>query len=360
VSGAVSPMRIVIVCELSQGANSYAFARAFRRMGHSVVIVSEQMFVGFGWRSFALKAARKALSGAMAADFNSELIDQAEALRPHLLFVCKGTLVAPETIDAVKATGATAILWWPDVSFMVHGATVPKAMPRYDWIFTTKTFGLADMRNSLGVSAASFMPHAYDPETHAPAACDADDVARYACDVSFIGTWSPKKQALLEALVTKRPQTKLKIWGAQWGAAGAILKPSIMDRGVFGTEYAKAIGQSKINLAALSEVRAGASMGDLITSRTFHIPAAGGFMLHERTSEIGDYFHEGEECAMYSDADEMIAKIDHYLASPEVRQTIAAKGRARCLASPYSIDDRAREVLAKTATLRGGGLTPSA
>ena len=53
--------------------------------------------------------------------------------------------------------------------------------------------------------------------------CDTSDHERYGCEVSFIGTWSPKKEALLEALVTTRPNVRLKVWGMQWEKAGAKL-----------------------------------------------------------------------------------------------------------------------------------------
>ena len=346
------PRRILVVCELWQGSNSYAFARAFRRLGHSVVIESESLHEGFGWNSRPLKIARRLLSPLTRASFNANLCAQARALRPHLLLVCKGGSVTAESIEAVKQTGATAILWWPDVSFFAHGADAPRAIPHYDWIFTTKSFGVRDLRETLGVARASFMPHAYDPETHMPFACDSDDHANYDCDVSFIGTWSTKKQSLLETLVERLPNLSLKIWGNQWEKAGPRLKREIMFKPVLGAEYAKAIRLSSVNLGFLIERQAGASSGDLITSRTFHIPASGGFMLHERTDEARDYFVEDRECAMFGDSEEMVAKIAHYLAHPDERRTIAEAGYRRCQTSDYSIDHRARAILEKAADIR--------
>ena len=63
-------------------------------------------------------------------------------------------------------------------------------------------------------------------------------------------------------------------------------------------------------------MRKGASSGDLITARTFHIPACGGFMLHERTAEVREFFDEGRECAMFEGAAEMVAKVGYYLDHP--------------------------------------------
>jgi spore maturation protein CgeB len=347
------PLRILLVSDLWQGSDSYALARAFRRFGHSVTIVSDSTYYGREWRSPVLRAARRLLRPFIVRDFNDALIRSAEGLQPHLLFVCKGLLVEPRAIAAAKRAGALAALWWPDVSFFAHGPSIPRAVPHYDWVFTTKSFGLADLEAKFGVSSASFMPHAFHPEVHRKFRCDTSDHARYGCEVSFIGTWSPKKQALLEALVAARPDVKLKIWGMQWEKAGERLARWVASREVLGAEYAKAIRLSKINLGILSEVRGGASSGDLITARTFHIPACGGFMLHERNDEVAQYFEEGRDCGMFAGAEEMVAKIGYYLDHQAERERIAEAGHIRCLNSGHSVDDRVRAILAKVAELRG-------
>ncbi len=349
------PLRILMVCDLWQGSDSYALARAFRRQGHSVTIVSDSTYYGREWRHPLLRGARKLLRPFIVGDFNDSLIKNAEGLHPHLLFVCKGQLVEPHAIEAAKRVGALAALWWPDVSFFAHGPSIPRAIPHYDWVFTTKTFGLSDLLTKFGVTKASFLPHAFHPEVHRKFRCDASDQERYACDVSFIGTWSPKKQALLEALVAARPAVTLKIWGMQWEKAGRGLSRWVESREVLGAEYAKAIRLSKVNLGILSEVRKGASSGDLITARTFHIPACGGFMLHERTAEVRQFFEEGRECGMFAGAEEMVAKVGYYLDRPDEREAVTEAGHLRCLNSGNSVDDRARAILAKVAELRGGG-----
>ena len=317
-----------------------------------MTIVSDEIFGGPGWRSPLLRAVRRFLRPLIVRDFNAALIRKAEELQPHLLFVCKGGMVEPRAIDAVKRMGAVVALWWPDVSFFAHGPNIPRAVPRYDWIFNTKTFGLKDLRDKFGVVSASFMPHAFHPEVHRKFACDASDHARYDCDVSFIGTWSPKKQALLEALVERRPTVNLKIWGSQWDKAGPRLRKWICAREAIGAEYAKAIRLSKINLGILSEARPGATSGDLITARTFHIPACAGFMLHERTSEVVRYFNEGTECALFEGAEDMIQKIEYFLDHSDERQAIAEAGHVRCLSSGNAVDDRVRVVLQKVEELR--------
>jgi hypothetical protein len=339
------PMRILAVSHTWQGANDYAFVRAFRRAGHSVAVVSDEVFVSTGWRHPVLKAVRRLVRPLLVADYQQALIAEARRFRPELLFVFKGSYVAAETIDVIRALGTVAINFYPDVGFAEHGPYIPRALPRYDWVFTTKSFRLADMHREFGICNASFMPHAYDPETHMLAALDARDRERYRCEASFIGTWTPKKERLLAQVRGALPGLHLKIWGNQWERASSTLDGVVMRQAVQGTEYAKAIRASAISIAILVGRRPDSDSGDVTTARTFEIPAVGGFMLHERTEEAQSFFEEGRECVMFTEGDELAAKISHYLAHPAERLRIAEAGHRRCMTSDYSVDARASTIV---------------
>ena len=341
------PLRILALADCWQGANCYAFVRAFRRAGHSVSVCSEADAIPRTWRLLALRILRRLMMPMLVSEYNREILAEAGRLRPHLLFVFKGNYLTAETLRLVKARGAVAINFFPDTSVMADGRYIPEALPFYDWVFTTKTFGLPDMERHLGLRNASFLPHAFDPEVHAPLALDQMDVDRYASDVSFIGTWSAKKERLLLQLSDALPEVRLRVWGAQWEKASNRMRRIAEHQVVLGTEYAKCIRGSRINLGLLVEARPGASSGDLITARTFEIPASGGFMLHERNEEVSRYFVEGRECAMFSGANELVDQVRHYLANEDERRKIADLGRLRCVQSGYSVDSHAEEVIAK-------------
>ena len=315
-------------------------------------IVPVEGFMPTEWKGSSLVALRRLLEPRLVRMYNQALEAAARALQPHLFFVFKGRYVTARTIKAIQALGATAVNVYPDVSFLAHGEYLPRALPAYDWIFQTKTFGVADLDRLLGVRRTSFLPHGYDPEVHHPIVLDAHDRSVYACDVSFVGTWSPKKQLWLEKVSQLLPAASLRIWGDQWESARATLGANVQGRAIFGLEYSKALVASRVNLGILSEARKGASSGDRITSRTFHIPATGAFMLHERTRELLQYFREGTDCGCFSTPDELVEQIKYFLAGDEERESIAAAGRKRVVEDGHSVDCRAAAVLTKVWDLR--------
>jgi spore maturation protein CgeB len=340
--------RAVVVCDPWLGSNGYAGLKALRRCGWAVQTVFEREYVPVMWNSLPMRIAGRVLRRRAVGEFNRELVRAASRLAADFVLVFKGTFVSPDALDVLRARGVRTYCFYPDVSFHTHGPYLPRALARYDWIFTTKSFGLRDLRDQLGVTQASLLMHAYDADLHRPVELSEGDRARYECDLSFIGTWSPKKEAVLEAILDRRPALKVRVWGEQWNrlAARSPLRRVIGGYGVLGDEYVRAIAGSAVNLAVLSEQRRGASAGDQITSRTFHIPACGGFMLHERTAEVLEVFTDGQSVATYGDTEELIARLDTYLANAEQRRAIAAAGltvvRAR-----HSWDHRIREILAR-------------
>ena len=340
--------RALAVCDLWYGSNGFAGVKALRRADWDVVVVPEWDFIPVKWRAASMRALAKAIRPLAVREFNAELVRQAERWQPELLLVFKGTFVDARTLRHLRSIGTRTYCFFPDVSFRAHGPWIPAALREYDWVFSSKTFGLDDMRTQLGVERASLLHHGFDPDVHRPVPLSPADQRRFACDVGFVGTWSPKKERVIAALKASRPTLRIRVWGEQWTRARAPeLAPDVIGgHEVVGDQYARAIAGAKINLAILSEQREGASGGDRITSRSFHIPAAGGFMLHERTDELLTLFREGVECACYGDVDELVETVDTYLRDDQRREGVAERGH-RLAWSRDSWDNRIRDILAR-------------
>jgi spore maturation protein CgeB len=344
-----SPARAVVVCDQWLGSNGYAGMKALRRAGWSAQVVPEREFVPVRWQSRKMRILARTLRSGCVAEFNSALLRAVRLTRPTMLLVFKGTFVRAEALAEIRAAGVRAYCFYPDVSVFAHGPYLPIALQQYDWIYTTKTFGLADMRRHLAIEHASVMQHAFDADLHRPIELGPDDLERYSCDVSFIGTWSPKKERLLAHLVRALPNTRIRIWGEQWyKRSDRSLDRAIAGHEVTGDDYVRAIRGSRINLCILSERRDGASSGDQVTSRTFHIPACGGFMLHERTTELLELFAEGESVGAFGDGDELVSSVGRWLGDSVHRERVAQCGM-EMVRRAHSWDDRIAVILARNA-----------
>src|SRR5205823_9111217 len=118
----------------------------------------------------------------------------------------------------------------------------------------------------------------------------------------------------LAELMRHRPKLDLHIYGSRWESARSTeLRPRIRGVPIYGSQYAKAARAARICLGIMSGKVEGVTQGDETTTRSFEIPACGGFMLHERTSEILELYEEGREVACFGSAEELAFKIDHYL-----------------------------------------------
>ncbi|MCB9036090.1 MAG: glycosyltransferase [Lewinellaceae bacterium] len=337
-------IKILCIGPLWRGSNAGALFRALSRCGHFTEVVDEFYHLPLRPRQFITRLGGKLLRPWYTQDFNQAILSQAHKFQPDLCLVYKGAFVQPNTLEALRNRNISLANFYPDVSFHTHGSLLRKTLPLYDFVFTTKTFGLADMEKQLGITRSGFIPHGFDPEIHRPIPAGAIP-KDFFCDVSFIGTWSLKKETLLAEVAQALPEINIKIWGSQWEkASNRILAPHIIGTEVSGDLYAAAISASKINLGLLSEQVKGASSGDLITSRTFHIPGSGGFLLHERNEESIQYFEERREAVFFRDAGELVEKIKYYLENDSERVQIKRAGRVRAQ-KDHSLDRRAEQLI---------------
>lgn len=338
-------MRILAAGPLWRGSNAGGLFRALSRQGCLIDVVDEFYYISLQTKTKSTKILERLVRPMQEREYNDAIKAKIKLFTPDVFLVYKGAFVQPETLTYAKQHNCRLVLFYPDVSMTFHGTNIPRSIPLYDLICTTKTFGITDLSAKFGVKSAVFIPHGFDPDIHRPLPVSDDDRKHFGCDVSFIGTWSPKKEKWLTYLYEKMPGISLKIWGDQWNRVTTpALKSVIQGRPVTGDLYAMAIQCSVINLGILSEQVAGASSGDLITSRTFHIPGAGGFMLHERNEESVLYFKENEEAAFFAGPEELVQKVEVYLKDNEQRKRIQAAGHARAV-QDHSLDARAKKII---------------
>ncbi len=267
----------------------------------------------------------------------------ARADRLDILVVVKGNLVTADTLRALKTrpNPPRIIGWSPDDIYLPHNNSqvLKAAAPHYDTFYTAKSLNITQGElAAMGFVDPRFLHQGFDRDWHRP---QPNPDSRFAGLVTFVGFGEQDRFEKLNHLAQNG--VPVHVWGKGWTAAmhaAANDKLHIHAHGLFGDEYADALCNSAVSLCFLRKLNR-----DLHTSRTFEIPACGGFMLAERTDEHRAYFEEDREAVYFDDADELLEKTRRYLADPQARARIAAAGRQRCLDSDYSYHRLTRDII---------------
>lgn len=279
---------------------------------------------------------------------NRRLLAAVADVRPHLVWIEKGTMIRPRTLAAIGTGSAAPILasYSEDDMALAHNRTSAwlRGLRYYDVVFTTKRRNLAaEELPALGARRVVAVDKAYDPTSHFPIALDESERRAFEADVGFIGTYERERGEGLLRLAAAG--LSVRVWGYGWNAM-AERHPNLRIEGrpivnrPDELRFTKAICATKINLGFLRRLNR-----DTHTDRSVEIPACGAFLLAERTDDHLRLFREGEEAEFFATDDEMVAKAQRYLADAPARQRIAAAGRERCVRSGYAHSDRMRFML---------------
>lgn len=327
------------------GSCARACGYALRRLGHEVIDVSADGYSPVAKRLFT-RAVLRATSKLLEREFNEQVLATARKFEPDLLLTFKGCLLRPETLRRLRKEGLPLYQYYPDNSVFAHRTVHPETMAEYDCCFFTKRFSIADTMSKMQIREAIYLPHGYDPDVHRVPELTQRDKELYSCGVAAVMTHTIGKERFLNELLTLRPDLPLQLWGDGWSerCRSANVMRKAVGRSIMGQAYVKVMYGAKINLALLSEQARGASSGDQTSTRSYEIPACGGFMLHQRTEEVRELFEEGREIACFDSAGEALQKIDYYLAHDREREEIALRGHRRAVPA-YSYDARMQFIL---------------
>jgi spore maturation protein CgeB len=335
-------LRVLYLGESWWGSCTRACSSALRRLGCDVWQLEPPMPNSTVSRTLGSRIVVRITRPQRTREYNELILATAEKFQPDFVLAFKGLMIERKTLQVLRERGITLYNYYPDRVVLESHNEFGQSLCEYDCIFDTKQVWDAGAAERVKVRKRVFLPHGYDSEVHRPLQLSASDQAQYGCDVSLIAAYSPLKEEILEALVRIRPTLDLRIWGNAWERCKSpALQKYIQRWAPFGDQYARAIQATRINLGIMGIT---AEVHDSTSTRTYEIPACGGFMLHERNAEVLELYQEGKEMACFGSAEELAEKIDHFLAYPEERERIANAGHARCVPA-YSYDARMAELL---------------
>jgi hypothetical protein len=279
------------------------------------------------------------------------LVDRVATARPDVVWFDKAIFVPREALEHLRRAGQQLLIHYnPDDPFG-HSpgvwSTFVRAIPAYDVHFVPRYENVAEYQHKNARCVIPFDRGFSLTEHCPPNPCD-PRLAEFAVPVAFTGTFESERASSICKLIASGVDVCIRggLWdrSPQW----PMLQRYFRGREVAGTEYALALGAPQITLHFLRH-----SNRDEQDSRTFEIPGCGGFMMAEWSKRHAELFEEDREAVFFRNDDELVEKVKYYLSRPDECAAIAARGRARALASGYDYESRMHELLTKAMKAAG-------
>lgn len=265
---------------------------------------------------------------------NENIVLKAKDIDPDIIWIDKGIGINKKTLIRLKKNHSNIIIigYSPDEMTKRHNQSKEflESLPYYDAYITTKSYAVEKLKK-LGAKQVYFVNNAYEEKFHYPRELNNKDRENLKADVGFIGMWEKNRAESLIYLAKKG--IKVRVWGGgKWvNLKNKLDNLYIEDQPLFSDEYSKALSVIKVNLCFLRKIN-----NDLQTTRTMEIPACGGFMLAERTTEHENLFQERREAEFFSNNEELYEKCIKYLNDDILRNQIAQAGYEKCVETGYS------------------------
>jgi len=284
---------------------------------------------------------------------NKTILDLTFKKKFDFLFIPDGRVIRPCTLKKIKRI-------CPD-SILIHWSNDNLFLPHYKSIFFLRSLRYYDLFVVINIPSYIKSYENYDVKKNRILLIDKSfsidfikdyyeiidcENSKLKYDVIFIGSYEEDRFEAIKYLANNG--IEVNIFGGGWEHVKRVNEFMVIhNRQLIGKEYVEAIKCSKIVLGFLRKRN-----NDTQTSRSFEIPAYGGFMLAERTKDHLRLFKEGMEAEFFSNKEELLYKVEYYLNNDTQRRKIAWNGQMKCFLADYSFDNRVHKIVEKAIKIK--------
>lgn len=256
------------------------------------------------------------------------LIVTAVEFQPDVILIVHGLLLHPHTYVLLKRLGVPRAIILTECPYIDDEQLRMLEAADFDHIF---------VNDQASRGLGTYLPHSYSRLRHRPGRVTAE----LATDVYFHGTWFEERETLFGGLKRNPNGYNIRIVGVGW-------KDGVGDTQV-ATPNSQLVARYQSTKIALNQHRTTATIGEnrriqgqSLGPRAYEIVACGAFQLCDNTRlELHEIF--GDSVATYRNRDDLINKIDYYLAHESERLEMVRTAYARVL--PCSFTNRAADIL---------------
>jgi hypothetical protein len=299
---------------------------ALRRLGHNVTVLWPERLLP---QTYGITGRWVWHTGGLFLEgiVRRRILDM--GVRADFVIVDHGELIGPGLVEQLKKKFGPVINYNGDDPYGGRDGSrwrlFLKSIPAYDMLVVPRKENVGEAA-AHGARKVMRVFHSADEVAHAPGPLVESARARWASEVSFVGTWMPERGPLMAELVSHG--VPLAIYGDRWDRAPEwkALKRHWRGAALVGADYRDAIKYSRICIGLLSK-----GNRDLHTQRSMEIPYIGSLLCAERTSEHLELYADGEEAVFWSSVAECAERCMALLANEGARDRIAAAGQRRAV-----------------------------
>ncbi len=340
-------MKVLVVGEFRWEIYEKPLFKVFQELGYETYKFEWKKYLDYEGRSKFIEIIKRVENkfhiGPDVYKMNSDLVAYVKKISPELVFIYQGLFFTAATLKTIKFNGAKVFGYCNDDPF---SDKAPKYFWRkylsscreYDLVFSYRLKNIDDYKRVYGIDSEILRSYYIEDRNYKLE----KSAEKYECDVAFIGHYEDdgRDEFLIKVA---RSGHSFKVYGAEWHRSkyyGEFKKIMGGDVQQLRGDYNIALNSCKIALVFLSKIN-----HDTYTRRCFEIPAAGAFMLSEYTDDLATLFEPDKEAVYFNNADELINKVDYYLAHDDERIAIAQNGYERVRRDGHEIKDRARQII---------------
>ena len=326
-------MKVLFVGSLWEGSTALHRLKAFKKI-RDIMVVAMDAKTHLKRRPFIDRLRHRLRCPADRNRINEELLDIASRTQPDWIIVDNVKNLTQPTLFQIKCHTGSKLAYYSHEDLMAwqhRTRQLDACWAEWDVFFTTKRFNVAEL-TAIGMRSPILMGNSFNPEVHRPMSRKEVGKEYEAFDAVFIGTCETRRRHSINRLAESGLQ--IVIYGGGWHPR--YIHPSITLRPpVYEKAYAQALHTGKIGLGFLRK-----ASRDLITTRSFEIPATKRAMLAEKTAEHDSAFTDGKEYIGFSCDEELIKRAHWLLQNTKIRNSVAQSGWERCQVSRYDTNDR--------------------
>jgi len=263
--------------------------------------------------------------------------------KPDNVLVMNGGIVTEATRRYCDKSGTKLVLWAYDN--IDRFRWIAEHARDYDMAYTYEP---QDVKPLSELTPTKYLPLAYDPEVYRRLP-GSDQKETDLCFVGSVAEVRPERRRLLGGIARGLPELRIEIWSdtKHWYSPFkyqqilAIRSGRNLDfrlRTAEHSEINELYNRSKICLNIHHPQSRGA-----VNPRSFEILGSGGLLLTDRKMDGVELLEEGRDYVCYSSLDDVLTKVNAFVADGERRMEIAESG--------HSIAERAHTYKARASTI---------